>query len=86
MEALIYTTTNCPFCTKAKSLLAKLAISYTEKVIASRQDPARAELKARMQLSENERLLVPQIWIDNSYVGGFDRLQEWSQRLTVNPN
>ena len=77
-EAIIYTTQNCPFCTKAKSLLSGLSIDYTEKLIASRQDPTRAELVERMHLGATDRLFVPQIWIDGQHIGGFDRLQEWS--------
>jgi glutaredoxin len=81
MKATIYTTNNCPFCRKAKVLLDALAITYIEKTILSRQDETRVELAEKMRLKEGERLFVPQIWIDDDYIGGYDKLEEWQQTL-----
>lgn len=81
MQATIYTTNNCPFCRKAKVLLDALEIAYTERTILSRTDNTRAELAEKMKLKEGERLFVPQIWIDDDYIGGYDKLEQWRSRI-----
>jgi glutaredoxin 3 len=67
-EVTIYTTAWCPFCIRAKQLLEHKKVSYTEiKVdgdLAMRQEMAR--------LSGGHT--VPQIFIDNSPIGGCDDL------------
>lgn len=77
MKATIYTKYDCPFCVEAKKILDSIPIMYEEKLIVSREDPTREELKQRMgpYLSEGQKLLVPQIWIDDIYIGGCDKLK-----------
>ncbi len=63
----IYTWRTCPFCIRAKALLAKKGVEYTEYVIDG--DEA-----ARSKMSERAagRRSVPQIFIDDQHVGGCD--------------
>jgi glutaredoxin 3 len=62
----IYTTQTCPYCTAAKALLRDRGVPYTE---VDATDPDR-----RMAMVEraNGRRTVPQIFIGETHVGGYD--------------
>lgn len=64
----IYTTTYCPYCVKAKELLKKKGVSWTE--ISAEDDAVR---EAMIQKSGGRRT-VPQIFIGDTHVGGCDDL------------
>ena len=65
----IYTWQYCPFCIRAKSLLKKKNINFTEYKIDG-DESARALMIER---SDGRRTL-PQIFIDNKGIGGCDDL------------
>ena len=65
----IYTWQYCPFCIRAKSLLKKKNINFTEYKIDGDQD-ARALMTERAA----GRRTLPQIFIDNEGIGGCDDL------------
>jgi len=67
-KVTLYTTPYCPFCIRAKQLLDGKQISYTD--IGVDRDPA---LRQEM-MHRSGRHTVPQIWIDEVHVGGFDEL------------
>lgn len=67
----IYSTATCPICDKAKSLLTKWKIPYEE----ARVDQNRDALKEMLEISNNART-VPQIAIDQKWIGGFSELTE----------
>ena len=67
----IYTTTYCPYCDRAKNLLQKKGASY-EEIDVTGDDEARVRLVERAGGLKT----VPQIWIGERHVGGFDRLSE----------
>jgi glutaredoxin 3 len=67
---LIYTTKICPYCVMAKRLLDKKGVSYTEINV-----DGKPELREEMMRKTNRRT-VPQIYIGNFHVGGFDELYE----------
>jgi glutaredoxin 3 len=67
----IYSTATCPICEKAKSLLTKWHIPYDE----LRVDQDRDALKEMLEISNNART-VPQIAIDQKWIGGFSELTE----------
>lgn len=66
----IYTTGSCPFCIMAKRFLDNKDVSYTE--IRIDQD---MEKRAEM-IERSQRTSVPQIFIGDHHVGGFDDMQE----------
>ncbi len=69
-NVIIYTTRFCPYCFRAKRLLDKKGASYEE--ISVDGDPdGRAVMQER-----SGRHTVPQIFIDDRHVGGFDDLAE----------
>lgn len=66
----IYTWSTCPFCHRAKALLDRKGVEYTEYVIDGDED-------ARKKMSERAhgRRTVPQIFVDKDHhVGGCDDL------------
>ena len=65
----IYTWQYCPFCIRAKALLAAKKINYEEYQIDGNQE-------ARQVMSERAggRTSVPQIFINNCGIGGCDEL------------
>ena len=66
----VYTTTYCPFCTRAKSLLKSKGVSFEE--IDVTED---AELRQKMVELSGGRRSVPEIFIDGKIVGGYDELK-----------
>jgi len=64
---IIYTTTYCPYCIKAKKLLDNKKIKYTE--INVSEPSLRAKMTAR-----TGGTTVPQILFDNQAIGGCDEL------------
>jgi glutaredoxin 3 len=76
----IYTWQTCPFCLRAKLLLWLKGVNYTEYKIDG--DEA-----ARNQMAERAkgRRTVPQIFINNQHVGGFDDLDQLNQLGQLDP-
>jgi glutaredoxin 3 len=64
----IYSTDNCPWCDHAKSLLRTRGLDFEEIDISSDQTRV-------LEMIERSGLrTVPQIFIDNLHIGGFDEL------------
>ena len=64
----MYTTAVCPYCVRAKHLLARKGVEWEE----IRIDHDHQQMKIMMERSR--RQTVPQIFIDDHHVGGFDDL------------
>ena len=67
-EVVIYTTLLCPFCLRAKRLLENKKVSYKEISVD------RDRVKRQEMIQKSKRLTVPQIWVGNIHVGGWDEL------------
>ncbi len=67
-EVKVYVTDYCPYCTRAKGLLKRKGVPFTE-VDVSDDPEARAWL-----VSATGMRTVPQIFIDGKPVGGSDDL------------
>jgi len=65
----IYTWQYCPFCIRAKSLLKKKNINFTEYKIDGDEDAR----ELMIERADGRRTL-PQIFIDNDGIGGCDDL------------
>ena len=65
----IYSTIACPYCVSAKDLLSRKGVSFTEFRIEGNP-----ELMAEAKKRSGGRMTVPQIFIDDKHVGGFDEL------------
>ena len=66
----MYTTAVCGFCHAAERLLNRYGVTEIEKVRVDLDQEKRAEMQ---QLSG--RRTVPQIWIGERHVGGYDDLR-----------
>lgn len=71
----IYTTDYCPYCSKAKALLEQKGVDYIE--IRVDKEPMKFEEMIRRS---NGQRSVPQIFINNQGIGGFDDLWKLEQR------
>ncbi len=67
-EVTVYSTPVCPYCVRAKDLLKRKGVPYTE-VDASDDD-----VREAMIVKAGGRRTVPQIFIGDTHVGGFDDL------------
>lgn len=65
----IYTKAGCPFCARAKALLAQKGVDYEEYDAAG--VPA---LKKAMLERSGGRATYPQVFIDDRHIGGSDDL------------
>jgi glutaredoxin 3 len=70
----IYTTNNCPFCVKAKSLLKKKNIKFSEIDVSN--DEALREKMTRMA---NGARSVPQIFADKVHIGDCEKIYKLDQ-------
>jgi len=68
-EVRMYTTAVCPFCQRAEQLLQARGVITIEKIRIDLDPQRRAEMMAA-----SGRRTVPQIWIGERHVGGFDDL------------
>lgn len=73
-KIVMYGTPYCPYCSAARMLLKKKNATY-EEISVSDDAPRRAEME---KLSG--RRTVPQIFIDEEPIGGFDELYELDQQ------
>jgi glutaredoxin 3 len=76
----IYTWSMCPFCIRAKALLNKKGVEFTEYCIDG-DEAARAKMAARA----NGRRSLPQIFIDDQHVGGCDDLHALESQGRLDP-
>ena len=65
-QVVIYTTSYCPYCTGAKSLLRAKEVVF-EEIDVTHDPQRRAEMETR-----SGRFTVPQIFIDGESIGGYD--------------
>ena len=65
---VIYSSDWCPFCTRAKQLLARKSVAFDEINVDGKPD-LRAEMARKAKQTS-----VPQIWIGDTHVGGCDDL------------
>ena len=71
---VMYTGPGCPYCMMAKHLLTEKGQTWTEIDVGT--DPGR---RAEM-MERSGRTSVPQIWIGDRYVGGFEELADLERR------
>jgi len=69
-DVKVYTTRVCPYCIRAKALLAKRGIPFEE------VDVTRDDAKRDWLVAASGRRTVPQIFIDGQPIGGSDELHD----------
>jgi glutaredoxin 3 len=75
----IYITNYCPFCLKAKSLLNKKKIKFSEVDISNNE-----ALREKMSAMANGARSVPQIFADNVHIGDCDKIHKLDQENKLN--
>jgi glutaredoxin 3 len=76
----IYTTPICPYCARAKSLLAKKGVTVEEVDVLMDTD-ARQEMETKSGGARS----VPQIFIGETHVGGCDELYALEKAGRLDP-
>jgi len=70
---VMYSRASCPFCVAARNLLKSKDVAWTEVSLDAEPDK-RAEM-----ISRTGRRTVPQIYVGDFHVGGFDDLNALDQ-------
>jgi glutaredoxin 3 len=68
---LMYCTASCPYCQAAERLLAEKGVADLTRIRVDLEPARRAEMDMK-----SGRRTVPQIWIGERHVGGYDELYE----------
>ncbi|MEM6386035.1 MAG: glutaredoxin 3 [Pseudomonadota bacterium] len=76
----IYTSPLCGYCHAAKRLLSQKGVSFSE-IDISRDASKRAEMLSRA----NGRHTVPQIFVGDTHVGGYDDLAALDRSGRLDP-
>ena len=79
-HVLMYTTAVCPYCIRAERLLESKGVKDLEKVRVD-LDPEQRVL----MMQKTGRRTVPQIYIGDTHVGGFDDLYALDQAGRLDP-
>ncbi|MFC6443115.1 MAG: glutaredoxin 3 [Alcaligenaceae bacterium] len=73
-KVTMYCTQVCPFCTRAEMLLKQRGVTEIEKIFIDR-DPAQRDI----MMERTQRRTVPQIYIGDQHIGGYDDLAALDQ-------
>ncbi len=76
----MYSTTVCPYCDRARALLTRKGATFTEIKI----DEDATQRNEMLRLSGGRRT-VPQIFIGDRHVGGFDDLYALDRKGELDP-
>lgn len=79
-RVLMYSTGVCPYCTMAERLLKAKGVENIEKIRVDLQPELRAEM-----MQKTGRRTVPQIYIGDTHVGGFDDLAALDRAGKLDP-
>jgi glutaredoxin 3 len=78
-DVTLYTTAMCPYCVAAKNFLKSRGVAWTE---------VRVDMDAearKLMMSLTRRTSVPQIFIGDTHVGGFDDMVALDRRGALTP-
>lgn len=79
MQVEIYSKDNCPYCVRALALVEKYKTENTVLVVYKVEtDGVKEELLKRFEQNKlGVPKTVPQIFVDNFYVGGYDQFSQY---------
>ena len=85
---VIYGSTTCPYCTKAKDLAEKYHLQYEYINIKDSEDALAAFEQRFLSMKVSVPRTVPQIFIEYSpfedeYIGGFEDFEKWMKKKTA---
>ena len=79
-KIVMYTTGSCPYCVMAEKLLRAKGVAELEKVRVDLEPARRDEM-----MSRTGRRTVPQIYIGERHVGGYDDLAALDRAGQLDP-
>jgi glutaredoxin 3 len=79
-RVVMYSTAVCPYCIMAERLLKAKGVEVIEKVRVDLEPDLRAEM-----MQKTGRRTVPQIYIGDTHVGGFDDLSALDRTGKLDP-
>ena len=74
----VYSKEQCPFCDRAKSLLQAKGIAYQEIDITD------DEVRTIEMMQRSQQRTVPQIFIEDESIGGYDQLARMNAQGVLN--
>lgn len=80
VDVVMYSTTFCPYCERARALLNRKGVAFRE--IKVDEDPSQREVMLR---KSSGRRTVPQIFIGEHHVGGFDDMNALDRAGALDP-
>lgn len=80
VPVIMYTTAVCPYCVMAERLLQSRGVDSIEKIRIDADPQQRADM-----MEKTGRRTVPQIYIGNTHVGGFDELSALDRQGKLEP-
>ena len=75
MKAVVWSKNQCPFCVQAKALLDLKGIEYEERNVSA--DWTKEQLLEAVPTART----LPQIFIDDKLIGGFNELRKHFQKV-----
>ncbi|MCW8889027.1 MAG: glutaredoxin 3 [Sedimenticola sp.] len=78
-KVVMYTTAICPYCLRAKQLLSRKGVTFEELRIEGDRE------RMRQMIQRSQRNTVPQIFIDDFHVGGYDDMAEMDAMGELDP-
>jgi len=73
MQAIVWSKDACPFCVQAKALLESRGIEFEERNVS--KDWTKEQLLEAVPTART----LPQIFLDEAYIGGFTELRKHLQ-------
>jgi glutaredoxin 3 len=80
VDIVMYSTTSCPYCDRARALLKRKGVDFRE--VKVDED---AEQRDVMLRKSNGRRTVPQIFIGERHIGGYDDLSALDRAGGLDP-
>jgi len=79
-KVLMYSTAVCPYCVMAERLLKSKGVTEIEKISVDTDPKLREEM-----MSRTGRRTVPQIYVGDKHVGGYDDLSALDRAGELDP-
>jgi glutaredoxin 3 len=79
-RVLMYSTASCPFCVQAERLLTRKGVTDIEKIRVDLEPARRMEM-----MQKTGRRTVPQIYIQQQHIGGFEELAALDRAGQLDP-
>ena len=81
---IVFGKDTCPYCKKAKALLDQTGIEYQyHDVVRESAALYRMIPEVKAIIGQKTPVTVPQIWLEDTYIGGADNLEKWLEERNL---